>query len=367
MTAPENPQPENDLMTRDPETAGPPPGLIYRILQHRFLLVSLVVIVFLGGLFAWEHAHRGEKPEPQLAEVGAPSGGHEALVTPELEEGKTATAVSPQAPKPAAPPEAQPEPPGTRRGEIFALALIKIIDDQVNQTVFGWRPNSILFGKLGLTDNVNNLQLGVLEVARRTAVVLNQQFTRFANTEAYDPRVNEAMNFLMVSASKYWFPSASSKYREAMHDLEVYIKALKTGRSRFYPRVDHLIVLLNTYKDLLGNNLNNLIKDTEADGRPISWFKTDDYFYHAQGVAVAMSVMLEAVNEDFHRELQKKNSHKILEEAIHALHQASHMRPWVVTNGAKDGLLANHRCNMGGYIAEAEHLINTLQSQLATN
>ena len=39
------------------------------------------------------------------------------------------------------------------------------MDDQVNGTWFGWRPNSILFGKLGLTDNVNNIQLGVLEVA----------------------------------------------------------------------------------------------------------------------------------------------------------------------------------------------------------
>ena len=142
---------------------------------------------------------------------------------------------------------------------------------------------------------------------------------------------------------------------------------MKNGQSRFYSRVDHLIVLLNNYKDLLGSNLNNLIKDSEADGRPVSWFKTDDYFYHAQGVAVAMSEMLQAVTEDFHRELQKKNSHKILEEAIHALHQAAHLNPWVVTNGAKDGLLANHRCNMGGYVAEAEHLINTLQQQLATN
>jgi hypothetical protein len=99
----------------------------------------------------------------------------------------------------------------------------------------------------------------------------------------------------------------------------------------------------------------------------VSWFKTDDYFYQAQGVAVAMAVMLEAVTKDFHHELQKKNSHKILEEAIHALHQAADMHPWVVTNGSKDGFLANHRCNMGGYIAEAEHLINTLQRQLATN
>jgi len=88
------------------------------------------------------------------------------------------------------------------KGEVFTKALIKIMDDQVNQTWFGWRPNTIVFGKMGLTDNVNNIQLGVLEVARRTVVVLNEHMTRFATTEAYDPRVNEAMNFFMVSPDK---------------------------------------------------------------------------------------------------------------------------------------------------------------------
>jgi hypothetical protein len=363
MTVNDTPQPEKNL-------AAPPPDLVHRILQHRFLLVALVVILFVGGLFAWESAHRGQTPKAPLEGLVAPAppGEHPTgPATPIPKEPESAAVPSREAPAPAHP-AARVEPPGNPlRGEIFTQALIKIIDDQVNQTWFGWRPNSIVFGKLGLTDNVNNFQLGVLEVARRTIVVLNEQFTRFANTEAFDPRVNDAMNYLMVSPEKYWFPSASGKYREAINDLKDYIEALRNGQSRFYSRVDHLIVLLNNYRDLLGSNFNNLIKDTEAGGRPVSWFKVDDYFYHAQGVAVAMSEMLMAVQEDFHQELQKKNSHKLLEEAIHALHQAAHMHPWVVTNGGKDGILANHRSNMGGYIAEAEHLINTLQMQLATN
>jgi hypothetical protein len=123
----------------------------------------------------------------------------------------------------------------------FTQALIKIMDDQVNRTLFGWRPNTIIFGKMGLTDNVNNLQLGVLEVARRTVIVLNENMTRFAVTESHNPQVNEAMNFLMVSPDKYWFPSASGKYREAIQDLEIYIEQLGQGRSRFYTRVDNLI------------------------------------------------------------------------------------------------------------------------------
>jgi hypothetical protein len=368
-----------------PAPVPPPPGrLLALILRHRFLVISLVVVLFLGSLFAWEAWHRGAAP-PESAEslpAAAPHGesappasketelkplipgvpqkdSHEAGLPAPAKEG--VTQVPPAAPVLVTPPR---EPV---KGEVFTEALIKIMDDQVNQTWFGWRPNTIVFGKTGLTDNVNNIQLGVLEVARRTVVVLNEYLTRFATTEAYNPRVNEAMNFFMVSPDKYWFPSASGKYREAMQDLKTYIEGLKVGRARFYTRVDYLIALLSNYKDLLGSSFHNLIKDKEADGQSVSWFMVDDYFYYSQGIALAMAEMLEAISKEFHQELQKKNSHKLLEDAIHALHAASHLDPWVVTNGAKDGILANHRANMSTYIGEAEHVISTLQSQLATN
>ena len=253
------------------------------------------------------------------------------------------------------------------KGEAFTQSLIKIMDDQVNQTFFGWRPNAILFGKLGLTDDVNNIQLGVLEVARRTIVVLNENMSRFALTEAQNPYLNNAMNFIMVSPEKYWFPSASGKYKEAMANLEQYIDDLKHNRSHFYARVDNLIALMNHFRDVLGSAFHNLIKDTEPDGSKVSFFVCDDYFYFAQGIAIGMAEILEGVKEDFSDQLARKNSTKLVDDAIHALHTASHLHPWVVTNAAKDGILANHRADMGTYIGEAEHLIFTLMSVLATN
>jgi hypothetical protein len=397
MTPNDTPEPGHLPAPVEPSPGGPPPGgVLYLIMQHRFLVVSLVVILFLGSLFAWEARHGSstlaKSAEPAVA--AAPHGGLAPTAPKELElkplmptpsqgahEAASPVAPSPQLTHELAPaaPKAEPShvPPATPavltpprepvKGEVFTLALIKIMDDQVNKTWFGWRPNTIVFGKMGLTDNVNNLQLGVLEVARRTVVVLNEHMTRFATTEAYNPQVNEAMNFFMVSPDKYWFPSASGKYREAMQDLEKYIVGLKGGRARFYSRVDYLIALLGNYKDLLGSSFHNLLKDTEADGQPVSWFMVDDYFYYSQGIALAMAEMLEAITKEFHQELQKKNSHKLLEDAIHALHAASQLEPWVVTNGAKDGVLANHRANMSTYIGESEHVISTLMSQLATN
>jgi hypothetical protein len=99
----------------------------------------------------------------------------------------------------------------------------------------------------------------------------------------------------------------------------------------------------------------------------VSYFKCDDYFYFSQGVAIGMYHMLEAVQEDFSQELQRKNTLKLMGDAIHALHAASELSPWLVTNGAKGGILANHRANMSTYIGEAEHVVAIMQTVLATN
>ena len=380
------PKPDRLPVLLPPEPSGPPESALKRLLRHRFILVALIIIAFMGILFirgapkevqtpSAPHSPEAAAPpakEPPPAppqatpaeppkEAAAPKGAHAPASPKEAAPPKVAHAPAPAPPSPTAPPRER------LKGEAFTRALVKIMDDQLNQTLFGWRANTILFGKLGLTDNVNNLQMGVLEVARRTVVVLNENLTRFATTEAFNPHINEAMNFFMVSADKYWFPSASGKYREAIRDLEAYVEDLSRGRSRFYSRVDNLMVLLTNYKDLMGSSFHNLIKDYEADGSHVSWFKVDDYFYFSQGIALGMSQMLEAVKVEFNQELQKKNLHKLLDDAIHALHEAGHLSPWVVTNGAKDGILANHRANMATYIGEAEHVISTLQTALGTN
>lgn len=364
--------------------------------QYRTIIICLLILVFFLYLFAAPGSKPTSKPEvsESAAAAGAPSQSltseitipapppptfppPEAMVTPGAEkpapappEGKEVPeAKSPPAPETISPPPVAPAPQPHRevRGVAFTRALIKIMDDQVNKSFWGWRPNSLIFGYLHLTDNVNNLQLGVLEVARRTVYVLNENMSRFALTEAQNPYVNTAMNYFMVSPEKYWFPSASGKYREACENLQRYIDDLEKNRSRFYTRVDNLIALMNHFRDLLGSCFHNLIKDTEADGSPVSWFVCDDYFYFSQGVALAMAEILEGVKEDFADQLAKKNSFKLVEDAIHALHTGAHLSPWIITNASKDGILANHRANMATYIGEAEHIISTLVNVLATN
>ncbi len=367
--------------------------------HHRFLFAVLAVLLFFVLLFGWGWLRKAKTtavPSPPEAPAAAALPAEPPKpVAPESSEAAVPETPKPAAPEPSkglisepakpdkappvpeAPPSLAPAPPPHKvvpavpvakvKGAAFTHALVKIMDDQVNKTLFGWRSNSIIFGKLGLTDDVNNLQLGVLEVARRTAIVLNENMTRFAVTESHNLQVNEAMNFLMVSPDKYWFPSASGKYREAIQDLEKYMEDLRLGRSRFYTRVDNLIALFNHYRDILGSCYYNLVKDTEAGGSGVSWLQADDYFFFSKGVALSMAEMLEAVKEDFNDEFQKKNTHKLLDDTIHALHAASHLSPWIITDGAKDGFLANHRANQSTYIGEAEHLVSTIKTVLATN
>lgn len=366
---------------QDPTSASPEPqkSFLLRLLRQRLLLVALVVLVFLGGLFGWQSL-QSEKTSSELLKpvVKAETPVEPSpAAPPPVEKVPEAKEPAPSLPKEAPPPESPGHvPPPTHvveptqppvEGEAFTRTLIKIMDEQVNKRWFGWRPSSILFGKLGLTDNVNNEQIGVLQVARRSVVALNENLTRFANTEAYNPRVNEAMNYLMVSADKYWFPSAPGKYREAMNDLNWYIHNLKMGQAKFYTRVNSLIALLNDYRDLLGSCYNNLVKDTEADGKPVSWMETDDYFYYSKGVALGIYQMLQALKIDFKAELDKKNSQKMMDDAIAALQAASKLNPWLVTDGAKDGILANHRADMSTYIGQAQNILNSLRHQLATN
>jgi hypothetical protein len=395
MTADVNRPPEKLPVPAPPEGGPPPSSWLQNLLKQRFFLIIVVILIFFVGVFihgyfrkdktlatsqltpAPEILKQAEKPGEPAHGLPAPrrAGEEPAGQITEAAPGAETPAKPPEAAIPApgvhAPPPLQPPPPPAAkapvRGSAFTQALAGIIDDQVNNRLFGWRPNTVIFGKSGLTDNINNLQLGVLEVARRTIVVLNENMTRFAITEAYNPRVNEAMNFLMVSPDKYWFPSASGKYREAIADLHQYNEDLRLGRARFYSRVDNLIALLANYKDILGSSYHNLVKDVEADGSPVSHLRCDDYFYFSKGVAIGMNRMLEAVREDFDQELQRKNTHKLLEDAIHALHEASQLSPWLVTNGAKDGILANHRANMSTYIGEAEHVVAIMQTVLATN
>ena len=247
-------------------------------------------------------------------------------------------------------------------GMAFVNAVIQPLDYELNHRFYGWRPNDIV----DVTDNVNNFQLGVLEVTRRSAVILAERLSRTGSTAAFDANLESAMNWLMIKADRYMLPSAESKYNDSLKAMRTYFNHLREGKAAFYTRTDNLIPLLSAYEDLLGSCDENLVKLKEKDGKSVSTFKADDYFFYAQGVASAMTTILEAVQQDFDVLVTREGGMEVLHHAIESCHHAVEIHPWIVLNSSPGSLFANHRFNIAAPISHARFYLGVLIKTLST-
>ena len=248
------------------------------------------------------------------------------------------------------------------KGVAFMEAMVKPLSYELHDRFWGWRPNDIL----NFTDNINNFQLGVLEVTRRTVVILTERISRTGSTASFDQNLERAMNWFMIKSDRYWFPSPESKYNDGLKELEIYKEKLEKGAAKFYTRTDNLIPLLMAYEDLLGSCDENLVKYKEDDGTPVSYFKSDDYFFYALGVATAMHTILEAIMEDFHTVVESRRGLEVLHHAIESCRLAIEIKPLIITNSSLNGILANHRANMAARISHARFYIGVLIKTLST-
>jgi hypothetical protein len=281
-------------------------------------------------------------------------------VSPEKQEN---SAEMPAAPAhPAVPAAATADKTPKRTGVAFISAAIEPLAYELNKRWWGWRPNDIL----NFTDNINNFQLGVLEATRRTSVILAERISRTGATASFDPNLERAMNWFMINADRYWFPSAESKYKEGLRELAAYKDRLLNGKAQFYTRTDNLIPLLNAYVDLLGSCEENLVKQTEEDGEPIGYFKADDYFFYARGVAHTLLLLLEALESDFADTVGSRRGSELLHHAVEACRRAVEIDPILITNSRLGGILANHRANMAAPISHARFYLEVLAKTLST-
>ncbi len=248
------------------------------------------------------------------------------------------------------------------KGVAFMEAMIAPMHHELEERFYGWRPNDIL----DFTDNVNNYQLGVLEVTRRTAEVLAERISRTGSTQAFEKDLENARSNFMINADDYMLPSAETSYKEALESLERYKTKLENGSALFYTRTDNLIPLLRAFENLLGSCDDNLVKAHEDDGTEVSWFRADDYFFYASGVAHAMHSILEAVAVDFAKTIETRRGTEVLHHALEALEHAMHIDPILIFDSPPDGILANHRANMAGPISHARFYIGLLIETLST-
>lgn len=288
-----------------------------------------------------------DKQETESAEKSAQSHATAKESTESSESAKTSAAEGGKTPK----------------GVTFMNHLVAPLEYELTQRFWGWRPNDIL----NFTDNVNEIQIGILEATRRGTVYLTERISRRGSAEALNPHLENAMNWLMVNPESYWFPSSENKYKDALSELKAYRRQLEAGQAGFYTRADNLIPLLKALEELLGSCDDNLVKLTEEDGDPVSTFHADNYFFYAKGVAMALDSILHGVEHDFRRTLDVRGGLDILHHAIHSCHIAAGLDPWLlVTEGSLSGIFANHRANMAAHVSHARFYLSLLVETLST-
>lgn len=249
------------------------------------------------------------------------------------------------------------------RGSAFAAALVKPLDHEINERTFGWRPNDIFSF---FTDNIENYQLGVLEVTRRASTTLVERIARTGSNITFDKNLDSARTKFMNDPKKYWLPAPEDAYGDALENIETYRERLNRGKATFHARADNLVPLLEAFENLLGDCDESLVKRVERNGSKVSTFMADDYYYYSKGVASAMGTILHAVMEDFGPVLDSRGAAADLHHAILMLDEATALNPLFVQESSLNGLFANHRANMATFISHARSYIQFVLKTMTT-
>jgi hypothetical protein len=252
-------------------------------------------------------------------------------------------------------------------GEVFASTAAAIMDHELHGGS-GWRPNDFfLWGPALGPDNNANRQLGIIQALRESIRVLKDHLTKISSNE-YDPNLVQADRLFRNDETKFWLPSAESRFSDGVDALRKYVAGLETTPPTSKPlnrRNVELIRLFQAWSDLLGDAHAELFKDREADGGSVSMWKTDDYFYHAQGMAHTIYHLSKAVRREYAIDLINRPSvASLLDDVIDALGKAAVMKPLVVLDGGTEGLTANHRRNLDVYIVEARQKMYSIREEL---
>ena len=252
-------------------------------------------------------------------------------------------------------------------GEIYASTLAAIMDHELH-TGFGWRPNDLWFWgpKVGADNNADR-QLGIIQAVRETMRIFKDHLTKVSSNQ-YDPNLVIADTDFRNDALKWILPSPEGKYDDGIEHLRMYVAGLHTtppDSRELNTRAVELISLLQTWTDLLGDAHANLYRTTKDDGSAVHSWDCDHYFYHAQGYTHVMYHMMQAIEREYSGQFKDDPVLKtLLDDAIDALGKAAVMKPLIVLNGAPDGIFANHRRNLDGYVTEARQKMLSLREEL---
>lgn len=247
---------------------------------------------------------------------------------------------------------------GQSRAVAVAAALI---DREVNKS--GWVANNPFFTPSAMLDNMPAYQQGIISALARFSFELADQIGRTRGSSEIDADLKNASGLLQYSGTVWvWDPSVSlaptatseEQYEKARKALENYNRRLADGKAMFERRGDNLLATMERIALDLGSSSAVLERQVAEHSSDFVDFQADDLFYNVKGQTYAYYVVLRALGGDFENVLRERELAGVYAQMLNSLHEAAALDPWVVTNGAPDGLFPNsHLAAQGFYLLRA--------------
>lgn len=248
--------------------------------------------------------------------------------------------------------------PGQSRAVAVAAVLI---DREVNKT--GWVANNPFFTPSALLDNMPAYQQGIISALARFGFELADQIGRTRGSSEIDPDLKNASGLLQYSGTVWvWDPSVSlaptatseEQYEKARKALENYNRRLADGQAVFERRGDNLLATMDRIASDLGSSSAVLERQVAEHSSDFVDFQADDLFYNVRGQTYAYYVVLRALGGDFENVLRERELGGVYGQMLSSLREAAALDPWMVTNGAPDGIFPNsHLTAQGFYLLRA--------------
>lgn len=226
-----------------------------------------------------------------------------------------------------------------------------------------WTPNDPFIYPGWWIDNTPNFQKGIIGAVSRFSFEMRDQLGRRRGSSSVDENLEKAASNLSIEPERWIinFPTSllptqpsDQYYREALEQLDTYNAQLGTGQSVFDRRSDNLLATLDRIALDLGASsasLDSYIGDHAGGVLPD--FGADDLFYQVKGQVYAYTIILKAIRKDFSDVIEDREIAALYDDLLKSMSSAATLDPWVVTNGAVDGLINNHLSAQGFYLLRA--------------
>lgn len=237
-----------------------------------------------------------------------------------------------------------------------------------------WVANDPWFLPGAWLDNMPNFQQGMIAALARSTVEMRDQVGRARGTSQDDADLREAAGLLQFPGDKWiidlatspW-PQATSEaqYRRARQALLNYNKRLAAGQAVFERRTDNLLATLDRIALDLGSSSAVLDQRiAEHGGNPFDR-RADDIFYAIKGQTYAYRLVLGELARDFATIVRERDVGTLWTNMLASLGHAAGMEPWVVMNGAPDGIVfPSHLAAQGFYVLRARAQLREITNVL---